>query len=50
VQCFLVDAQRGQIVEQQAVAAAVEGCVDPLGRQAMIAGDALRDGRLSGWG
>ena len=40
VQRFLVDLERRQVVEQRAVAPAVDGRVDPFGRQAVISGDA----------
>src|SRR3954453_3077664 len=42
VQGTFIDAQRRQVVEQRAVAATVDGGVDALGRQAMIARDARR--------
>src|SRR5687768_9059942 len=39
MQRLLVTLERGQVLEQRAVTPAVDGCVDPFGRQAMISGD-----------
>jgi hypothetical protein len=39
VQRILVDVKRGQILEQRAVAPAVDRCVHPFGRQTMISSD-----------
>jgi hypothetical protein len=40
VQRLLVDAERGQVPEQQAIATAQQRSVEPFGRQAMVSGDA----------
>jgi hypothetical protein len=40
MQRFLVNPERAQVLEQRAVTAAVDGCVDPFGGEAMIPGDA----------
>jgi hypothetical protein len=39
MQRLLVNLERGQVLKQRAVTPAVNGCVDPFRRQAMISGD-----------
>jgi hypothetical protein len=40
VQEFLVNLERGQVLEKRAIAPAVDGCVNPFGGQAVVSGDA----------
>src|SRR4051794_7844055 len=43
------DAQRRQVLEQRAVAPAVDGCVDPFGCEAMVSDGGHDDRKASSW-